>query len=110
MWEKQPCIEKTDHAAAECALSMRRRGRARTSLLLGCDSHRVLRRCPGGVSVAEECRCVVGGTCDRVMGHHRALTSTRVAHAECAAAGRWLRGRGAATAMIKRGSKSQTGG
>ena len=34
-----------------------------------------------------ECRCVVGGTCDRVMRHHRALTSTRVAHAKCGAGG-----------------------
>ena len=28
---------KTDHATEECALSMRRRGRACTSLLLRCD-------------------------------------------------------------------------
>ena len=60
----------------ECALLMRHNGRARMSLLHRFDSHRVLRRCPGGVLVAAECRCVVGGTCDRVMGHHRALTST----------------------------------
>ena len=80
------CLE-TDHAAAQCARSMRLRGSARTSLLLWCDSHRVLRRRPSGVSVAAECHCVVGGTCNHVMGHHRALTSTRVAHAECGAGG-----------------------
>ena len=38
-------------------------------------------------SAQAECRCVVGGTCDRVMGRNRALTSTRVAHAECRAGG-----------------------
>ena len=79
---------KTDHATAECALSIRHCGRARLSLLLGCDSHRVLLRCPRGVSVAAECRCIIGGTCERVMGHHRALSSTRVAQGKCAAGGR----------------------
>ena len=39
------------------------------------------------MSVAAECRCVLGKTCDCVMKHHRVIASTSVAHAEFAAAG-----------------------
>ena len=85
-------------ALCRCGSSLFLRGipfgsRARKSLLLRCNSHLVLRRCPGGVSVATVYRCVVGGTYDCVKGtivHSQArvwhIRSTRLRN-------RWLHGR-----------------
>ena len=66
---------ETDHATAECALSVR--------LLFSQESSHVA---SDAILTVAQCRCVVSETWDRVKGHHRALTNTRVAHAECAAA------------------------
>ena len=89
----------TDHAAEKCALSMRRRGRARTSLLLRCD----FSPCPAAVprrSVAVSwwnmCLCNGAPSCTYI---------TRVAHAECGA-GDYAGG----PRLHGKRSKSQTGG